>query len=53
MKTTYQLHIKLTEEENQELGAAYNIYCHEQNINVSLNQFVIRLIKIGLQTDEQ
>ena len=53
MKTTYQLHIKLTQEENQELGTAYNIYCHEQILNLSLNQFVIRLIKLGLQHDEK
>lgn len=44
-----QLHIKITDELRDEINNSRNKFCEYNQINVSINQFVIKLISDGLE----
>lgn len=48
-----QLHLKPSQYEMDRLEIAHNAYCAAQKINISLNQYVIRLIEIALEQEER
>lgn len=44
-----QLHLKPSQQELERIQDAYRNYCNEQRLGISLNQFVMRLIELGLE----